>query len=652
MLLRRCLSLSVVALIGVLPAYAALPTLIPRQVLFGNPVKISPQLSPDGRQLAWIAPDAKGVKQVWVGPIGDEKGRRVTADPKRGIRGFLWSADSRNVLYLQDKDGDENFHLYSSAVATGKVRELTPFAGVRANLVGTDPDKPDELLIAMNRRQPELFDVYRLHLASGKLDLDTQNPGDVGGFIPDDDLQVRGAQVILPDGGTEIRWRPKAGGAWQTMIKAAPTDTVELVGFTDHGTKAILTSSLGTDTEQVVQRDLATGKETVIAGAKDVDAGEILTDPHTHKVQAVAFAPDRKRWQVIDPRLAADFTALAKTLKGDISITSRDDADRTWIVADSTDTGSTSYYRWQRPAHKATFLFAARPQLQAYALAPMQPIAIKARDGLTLHSYLTLPVGVPHEKLPMVLLVHGGPWGRDMWGFQPMVQMLANRGYAVLQVNFRASTGYGKAFLNAGNRQWGKAMHDDLLDAVDAMVKKGIADPKKVAIAGGSYGGYATLAGLAFTPDVFACGVDIVGPSNLFTLLKTIPSYWKAEIGQFNLRMGSIDDPKDEPLLRAASPLFSANRITKPLLILQGANDPRVKVAESEQIVDAIRRNGGSVVYVVYPDEGHGFARPENQMDSQARIEAFLSRYLGGRSEPLKGDRIPGATAKVEVIDK
>jgi dipeptidyl aminopeptidase/acylaminoacyl peptidase len=231
-----------------------------------------------------------------------------------------------------------------------------------------------------------------------------------------------------------------------------------------------------------------------------------------------------------------------------------------------------------------------------------------------------------------------------------MVQMLANRGYAVLQVNFRASTGYGKAFLNAGNRQWGKTMHDDLLDAVEAMVKQGIADPQRVAIAGGSYGGYATLAGLAFTPDVFACGVDIVGPSNLFTLLKTIPPYWQAEKGMFNLRMGNIDDPKDEPLLRAASPLFSANRITKPLLILQGANDPRVKVAEAEQIVDAIRKNGGKVVYVVYPDEGHGFARPENQMDSQARIEAFLAKCLGGRYEPMPDDRIPGSTAQVQVI--
>lgn len=650
---RRWLpALLATGLVTGLPAQAALPPLIPRQVLFGNPVKSSPQISPDGRQWGWIAPDAKGVKQVWIAKLGDAQGRRITADPKRGIRGFLWSGDSRYVLYLQDTDGDENFHLFRATAATGQVRELTPFPGVRADLVGYDLDKPDELLVAMNRRQPALFDVYRLHLASGKLDLDTRNPGDVKAFVADDDLQVRGALVTLPDGGTEIRWRPHATGTWRTIAKAVPTDTLDLAAFTDHGTTAILRSSVGANTEQIVRKDLTTGRERVIAASKDVDAGQLLLDPHSHQVQAVSFAPDRERWTVVDPHVAPDFNALRGALRGDFAIYSRDKGDRHWIVTETTDTRGQRYHLWDRKTQKASLLAVARPDLATYTLAPMSPLTLKSRDGLALHSYLTLPVGVVHEALPLVLLVHGGPWDRDQWGFHPMVQLLANRGYGVLQVNFRASTGYGKAFLNAGNRQWGKTMHDDLLDAVSALVTRGIADPQKVAIAGGSYGGYATLAGLAFTPDVFACGVDIVGPSNLFTLLRTIPPYWQAERGQFNLRMGNVDDPKDEALLRAASPLFAAHRITKPLLILQGANDPRVKVAESEQIVDAIRHNGGHVVYVVYPDEGHGFARPENQLDSQARTEAFLARYLGGRAEPMPTDRIPGSTAQVTVIGK
>ncbi|MGV3621470.1 MAG: alpha/beta hydrolase family protein, partial [Archangium sp.] len=290
------------------------------------------------------------------------------------------------------------------------------------------------------------------------------------------------------------------------------------------------------------------------------------------------------------------------------------------------------------------------PKLEGLPLAEMKPVNITARDGLVLPSYLTLPVGKAPKNLPMVLLVHGGPWGRDMWGYNPSVQWLANRGYAVLQVNFRASTGFGKKFLNAGNRQWGLAMHDDLIDAVNWAVKEGFADPKQVAIMGGSYGGYATLAGLAFTPDQFKCGVDIVGPSNLFTLMSTIPPYWAAFKAQMIKRMGDPDNAADKELLTKASPLFSANKIKVPLLIGQGANDPRVKVAESEQIVSAMEKNGLPVTYVVYPDEGHGFARPENRIDFYARSEEFLSKCLGGRAEPLQ--KIEGSTAQVKVVAK
>jgi dipeptidyl aminopeptidase/acylaminoacyl peptidase len=346
----------------------------------------------------------------------------------------------------------------------------------------------------------------------------------------------------------------------------------------------------------------------------------------------------------------ADYEGIAKLSGGDFQVTSRDRADATWLVAFTEDRGPTRWYTWDRVARKGTFLFTARPKLEGLALAEMKPVTIKARDGLELPGYLTLPPGVPGKSLPLVLNPHGGPWWRDRWGFNGWVQWLANRGYAVLQVNFRGSTGYGKRFLNAGNREWGKKMQDDLTDAVRWAVKQGIADPKRLGIMGGSYGGYATLAAATFTPDLFRCGVDIVGPSSLFTLIRTFPPYWKPLRGMFDQRVGNVDDPKDEALLRAASPLFHADRIKMPLMIQQGANDPRVKQAESEQIVAAIEKAGGRATYVVYTDEGHGFARPENRIDSFARAEAFLAEHLGGRAEPLAGERIPGSTAVVRVV--
>ena len=352
------------------------------------------------------------------------------------------------------------------------------------------------------------------------------------------------------------------------------------------------------------------------------------------------------------PSVQADFDAIPKLHSGDFTIVNRTSADDAWLVAFTSDHGPVTWYKWDRTAKKGTLLFTAQPKLEGLALAEMKPVAIKSRDGLTLNSYLTLPVGVPPKNLPMVLFVHGGPWGRDSWGYNSYAQWFANRGYAVLQTNFRASTGYGKKFLNAGNKQWGLKMHDDLIDAVDWAIKQGIADPKKVAIMGGSYGGYSALAGVTFTPEKFACSVDIVGPSNLKTLIASIPPYWKPLRATFDVRMGNVDDPKDAELVKNASPLFKADKIVRPLLIGQGANDPRVNVKESEQIVDAIEKNKGSVTYVVYSDEGHGFARPENRIDFNARSEKFLAACLGGRFEPMEGDKIPGSTAVVKVVGK
>jgi dipeptidyl aminopeptidase/acylaminoacyl peptidase len=649
----RKLGAVVVFTLSLAPAAAVradLPPLIPRDVLFGNPEKVSPQISPDGRRLAWIAPDDKNVLQVWVKTIGGTDDKVMTADKKRGIRRYRWAEDDKTLLYLQDVDGDENWHVYGVDLASGNVRNYTPFQGVRADIVATDPVFPNEILVSLNLRDRKLFDVHRIDLATGAVVLDTENPGDVVGWGADAKMKVRAAQVATPDGGTEIRIRDAATSPWKSWMKVGPDEILEFQDFTADGRSAILKSSIGNDTARVVERVIATGAEKVLASSPEVDAGALVVHPRRRVVQAAAFAPGRSRWTVLDPSVQADFEGIGKLHDGDFTLVNRDSADAHWLVAFTSDRGPVRYYSWDRAARKGTFLFVHQPKLEGLQLAEMKPVVITSRDGLSLNSYLTLPPGIPARGLPMVLFVHGGPWARDSWGYSSTGQWFANRGYAVLQVNYRASTGYGKKFLNAGNKQWGLKMHDDLIDAVSWAVQQGIADPKKIAIYGGSYGGYAALAGLTFTPETFACAVDIVGPSNLKTLVNAIPPYWKPLRAVFDVRMGNVDDPSDADLVKAASPLFKADRIQRPLLIGQGANDPRVNKAESEQIVSAIEKNGGKVTYVVYSDEGHGFARPENRIDFNARAEAFLGSCLGGRVEPASGEKHAGSTAVVRVV--
>jgi dipeptidyl aminopeptidase/acylaminoacyl peptidase len=633
-------------------SHADLPPLIPREILFGNPERTSPKLSPDGKRLSWLAPDKQNVLQVWVKTIGKDDDRIVTADKKRGIRMNAWAENSRVVLYMQDSDGDENFHLYGVDLSSGNVRDYTAFQGIRGQITATDPNFPDEVLVSLNLRDRRLFDVHRLNLNTGALVLDTENPGDVAGFSADPRFQIRAAQVVTPDGGTEIRIRDDSKSAWRSWIKVGRDENLAFLDFTSDGKSAYLISSIGSDKARIVARNLQTDEERVLAASDVVDASDVLIHPRNHTLQAAGFNEDRLKWTVVDPSIQADFDGIAKLSDGDFNVINRDTDDQTWLVAFSADRGPIRYYSWDRGTKAGRFLFVHQPKLEGLSLAPMKPVVITARDGLTLHGYLTLPVGVELKNLAMVLTVHGGPWGRDTWGYDPTAQWLANRGYACLQINFRSSTGYGKAFLHAGDRQWGKAMHDDLVDSVKWAVDQGIADPKKVAIFGGSYGGYAALAGVTFTPELFACAVDIVGPSNLKTLLSTIPPYWKPIRALFDSRVGNIDDPNDAELLKEASPLFKADRIVRPLLIGQGANDPRVKQAESEQIVAAIAKNGGSVTYVLYPDEGHGFARPENRVDFNARAEAFLAEHLGGRCEPISGDKLPGSTAVVREVGR
>jgi len=607
--------------------------LIPRNVLFGNPERADPQISPDGTQLGYLAP-VDGVLNVWIRTLGKSDDRAVTADKKRGIRNFTWQFDNQHVLYTQDVGGDENWRLYQTDIASRQTRDLTPFNKVRVDIVAYEWKKPDEILVQMNQRNPELFDVHRINLKTGKILLDTQNPGDVQSWQADNDLQVRAAQVQMPDGGTIVRVRDSANAPWRELIKWGPDETFGSTnGFTPDNNALWVTTSLDVNAARLLEIDVATGKQKVVVEDPQFDVNGTINNPKTNALEAVSFIKQRTEYSFLDPSVKDDFAELSKVRPGDIDGLSQSLDDSKWIVTYVADNAPVYWYLYDRPSKKATLLFSNRPQLEKYTLSAMKPIEFAARDGMTLYGYLTTPAGMDAKNLPMVLFVHGGPWGRDQWGYDSYAQWLSNRGYAVLQINFRGSTGYGKKYVNAGDRQWAGSMHTDLLDGKDWAVKQGVADAKKVCIMGGSYGGYATLAGVAFSPDAFACGVDIVGPSNLNTLLKTIPPYWSTILATFHKRMGDSED-----ILKAQSPLFKADQIKVPLLIGQGANDPRVNKAESDQIVAAMRKNNKPVEYYVFPDEGHGFARPTNNMAFNAAAEEFLAKYLGGRYEPPNQD--------------
>lgn len=623
----------------------ASPALIPREVLFGNPEYARLRISPDGTRVAFLAPDPNGVLQVWVRTIGQKDDRIVTADRRRGISNYLWSYDNETILYVQDSDGDEDYHLYTVPVTGGDARDLTPFAGVRAAVVAYYPQFPDTMLVALNRRDPSLFDVYRLNLTSGELTLDTPNPGDVDDWAADRQLQVRAATAGAEDGGGELRIRTAPGNPWEVVSSWGLDDNTEIVGFGPDANTLYIGSNLGANAERLVAFDTVTNTQTVLASDPQYDISDTLTHPLTGQLQAVSFQRDRMEWQALDLTIADDFAALARLGRGEYRVTSRDLADRQWTVAYTADDAPTTFYIYTRGGGPSSLVFTSQPALERYSLAPMRPISYAARDGLTLHGYLTMPLGVPPTQLPTVLLVHGGPQVRDEWGFDPEAQWLANRGYVVLQANYRGSAGYGKDFLNAGNGEWGAKMEDDLVDGVRWLVGQGIADPRRVGIMGASYGGYATLAGLTFQPDVFAVGVDLAGPSSLVTLLNSIPPYWEVVRASLEHRIGG-SVARNGDFLQSRSPLFFADRIKAPLFIAQGANDPRVKQAEAEQMVAAVRAAGLPVVYVLYPDEGHGLARPENRLQFYGLVESFLTQVLGGRSEPPAD--VPGATGIVQ----
>lgn len=628
-------------------------TLIPRKILFGNPTRALAKLSPDGRYLSYLAP-LDGVMNVWVAPTDDlESAKPITQERIRNVRFYEWAYTSRHILYLQDANGDENWHVICADVESGAARDLTPLEGVNAQLNAISRLFPEEALIGLNDRNAQLHDLYRVNLLTGERTLLQRNDG-FAYFITDDHYNVRLAVAPNIDGSMNVL-QPDAQGSWQMWMHIPYEDTLttQPYGFSADGNTLYMADSRGRNTSALFALEMLSGAQTLLAEDERADLSKVLVHPIENRPQAAGFHYDLLRWQILDAALSEDFAYLETVSAGELDILSRAQDDSRWLVAYMLDDAPVRYYLYDRAAKRAHFLFTSRPELEGLPLSKMHPVVIPARDGLRLVSYLTLPqgsdsieTGMPDAPLPMVLLVHGGPWWRDFWGYNPYHQLLANRGYAVLSVNFRGSTGFGKAFVNAGNGEWAGKMHDDLVDAVEWAIAQGIAQRDKIAIMGGSYGGYATLVGLTFTPELFACGVDLVGPSNLVTLLESVPPYWQPMVNMMRKRIGDETTPEGRAFLTSRSPLSRADQIRRPLLIAQGANDPRVKQAESDQIVRAMQERGIAVTYVLYPDEGHGFAREVNTLSFVALSEAFLAAHLGGAYEPF-GEDLRNSTVRV-----
>jgi len=640
------------------PLFAASPEdvpLVPRKAFFGNPEKARARLSPDGKRLSFVAP-VEGVLNVWVSPDDDPaKAQPVTFDKHRGVTSYSWAYTSKHILYTQDKNGDEDNHVYCITLETGDIKDLTPIAKIAADIDNVSERFPEEIIVGINDRgERQYHDLYRVNIVTGEKKLLQENPG-LAGFLTDDDYRVRFAVNFTPDAGKELL-KPAAGGKWEPLIRVTPEDamTTNFAGFDKTGDKLYMLDSRDRDTAALEYLDLKTDKEHLIASDPRADISGVLAHPIEKTIQAVSFTYLRTEWKVLDEAIQPDFDYLKTVADGELQITGRTLDDSRWTVAYLMDNGPVRFYIYDRkPERKATFLFTSNRQLEKLPLVKMHALTIKSRDGLNLVSYLTLPKWTdedgdarPKEPLPLVLNVHGGPWARDDWGYDPEHQLLANRGYAVLSVNYRGSTGFGKQFLNASNRQWAGKMHDDLIDAVNWAVEQKIAIKDKVGIMGGSYGGYATLVGLTFTPDSFACGVDIVGPSSLITLLENPPPYWAPFMPVMKAKVGDWTTAEGRQFLESRSPLFLVNKIKRPLLIGQGANDPRVKQAEADQIVKAMNDKHIPVTYMLFLDEGHGFVRPPNRFAFYAVTEGFLAKNLGGRYEKID-DAFAGANFKV-----
>jgi dipeptidyl aminopeptidase/acylaminoacyl peptidase len=632
-----------------------MPAVIPVEHLFDNPEIAGAQISPDGEWLSYLKAYEEKLN-VFVRSLDSGEEIQMTADTVRPVTGYFWAIDGEKILYVQDKGGNENFHVYAVPVdgtATPEARDLTPYDGVRAVIFAVPEETPDRILVGLNRRNPQLFDGYWLDLESGELTMVAENPGRHGGYLLDHDQKVRVALGQNMQGGSDIFARDTEDSDWRLVASYPADENVNPFLFHEDNQRLYLSSDHGdVGLSRRVLMDLATGEVEEIESDPEgeVDFGSAVFSEVTNEMLATVYVADTVRIYPKDEKFGQDLVRLRELHSGSPNPTSSTLDEQVWVVSfnDPVDPGAT--YLYDRESGESEFLFRPRPVLEGAGLADMQPVSFEARDGLTIHGYLTTPRGIEAQGLPMILVVHGGPWARDTWGYQPEVQLLANRGYAVMQINYRGSTGYGKNFLNAAVKEWAGAMHDDLVDGVRWAIDQGIADPDRIGIYGGSYGGYATLVGLTFTPEVFACGVDYVGPSSLVTLISQFPPYWRPFLeGTFFRHVGDPSNVDDIEHLQARSPLNFVDQIEDPLLIVQGANDPRVTQREADQMAIALRDRGIPVQYLLAENEGHGFQNTDNRMALYRSMETFFGECLGGRVNEEVNPAIEAQIQKLTV---
>jgi dipeptidyl aminopeptidase/acylaminoacyl peptidase len=606
------------------------PRLIPMEDFFRNPEQASFTLSPDGEHLALLKPWETRLN-IHVQKIGEEEATRITSSTERDIVGYLWANNSR-IAYVQDKFGDENWKLYAVNIDGSDEKELTPFEKVQVRLVDRLKDDDQHMLISMNKRNPHIFDVYRIDVDTGEMDMIAQNPGNIIGWVTDHEGSLRVA--VTSDGvNTSLLYRDTEKDNFQVLITTDFKESLVPLFFTFDNKNLYVASNIGRDKTAIYEYDVKTKEQTrLLYEHPEVDVSRLLRSDKRKKITGVVYLTEKRHYHFFDQEREQLQKDLEERLPGyEVVVNNMSRDERKVLVRTYSDRSFGSYYYFNLDTDEFMKMADISPWLNEEEMAEMEPITYTSRDGLTIHGYLTLPKGLKSKNLPVVVNPHGGPWYRDSWGFNPEVQFLANRGYAVLQVNFRTSTGYGRQFWEAGFKQWGMAIQDDITDGVKWLIDKGIADPQRVGIYGGSFGGYCTLAGLAFTPDLYACGVDYVGVSNIFSWMKAIPPYWKLHREMFYEMIG--DPEKDKELLEKASPIFHVDKMKAPLFIAQGANDPRVPKAESDQMVEALKERGIDVPYMVKDNEGHGFRNEENRFDFYRAMEKFLAKHLGGRAE-------------------
>ena len=625
---------------------AAEAELIARRVLFDNPDYGSLTVSPDGWHLSWLAP-IDGVRNLFVARIDDlASARPVTRITDRSISPFYrWAQTNSHIIFFQEHDGDENWRASSVNIRNNAITPLSPAHGVKCQLAQIDRKFPTDVLLVHNARDKRYFDLYRVSVLNGSSELLYENH-DYAWLVCDGEFELRLGLRFAADGTAEVFER-HASGSWSPFmtVPLGDLDGSELLQFSGDGKTLFILDTSGRDKAALFAMDMATKKKTLLAADDEADIANVHF--FARRPLAAHAEKDRGRWHTVDPGAVEDLADLSSYASGDIYLSGRSNGNKVLTAFFERDAASGEFVLLDRDTHEVRPLFKQRKALDGLNLQPLEPVTFPARDGLRLNGYLTRPVGAT-GKVPLVLVIHGGPYARDRWGFSPVHQWLANRGYAVLSVNYRGSTGYGKAFVTAADHQWGGRMHDDLIDAVDWAVGQGFADPARVGFFGGSYGGYSALMAATKTPEVFACIVDLFGISNLQTFMASIPPYWQPWFNIWKNRVGNPDTVEGRAFLDERSPLNHLERATKPILIAQGLNDVRVVAEESRQMVDALKARNAPVTYITFPDEGHGFVRPVNRFAFCAVAEAFLAKHLGGRCEPFGGD-LSGSTMKIEV---